>query len=179
MWARVHGSQRSRNIAVFGHRFCGGRSLRAPVRYVKEEPPLFPTNLANLSSPPRVLLPLPARTPSFLPSIATGGSNKSAGFYSCLSDILYNPRAGPPPGASASPASPAPTRTRAIRYERRQRCVYAQSTRSGGLQVEAPCSGPYLLDSLHAARVFMPDRPVQTTDRPTQTAETYSRRPPL
>lgn len=34
--------------------------------------------------------------------------------------------------------------------------MYAQSTRSGGLQVRPPCSGPYLLDSLHAASFQAP-----------------------
>lgn len=90
--AHVLGSQRSRNIAVFGHRFCKTRWS-----YTKR-PVLVraPSNLANLLS-----ASLPPATCSLLaPSFHRGGSNKSTGFYSCLSDILYS--AGDPD----SPASP-------------------------------------------------------------------------
>jgi len=84
------GSQRSRNIAEFGHRFCRSRapfSRSHDVRRIRS----LPSNLANLLfvSPP----PPPPATCSFVPSFHRGGSNKSSGFYSCLSDILYS--AGP------------------------------------------------------------------------------------
>lgn len=62
------------------------------------------------------------------------------------------------PGPGALPlvrpllsSSSAPTYTRAIHYKRRQQCICAKY-KERRLTSEAPCSGPYLLDSLHAAR---------------------------
>lgn len=60
-------------------------------------------------------------------SFHRGGSNKSTGFYSCLSDILYSAGPGVSPRASPSssfalslpPSSRAYVRARAIHYKRR------------------------------------------------------------
>lgn len=66
MWARVLGSQRSYNTAVFGHRFCKSRALFSRLRGVHRIHSL-PSNLANFLSVSPFPLSLPA--PSFLPSI--------------------------------------------------------------------------------------------------------------
>lgn len=152
------GSQRSRNIAVFG-RFCGPRSpfLWAPARahvraLVRARSLPFP-NLANL--PLRVSASRYLAAPSF-----HGDSNKSTGFYSCLSDILYSAGPGGPHRPLLSP-SPAPTYARAIRYKRRQQCICAKYKEQRPTS-EAPCSGPYLLDSLHATRFHASRGPTET-----------------
>lgn len=134
VWARVLGAQRSCNIAaVFGQRLpwalrtpcvCESSARRplvveTPLVVVGREkeretrgPPLpFQSRKSSLrvsSSSSRATCVVCAAARSFLP--IAPGSNKSAGFYSCPSDILYSapgPR-GPSPRASPSFRVPPP-----------------------------------------------------------------------
>lgn len=113
---------------------------------------MLPSNLANLlaASPP----PLPVLVRSF----HRGGSNKSSGFYSCLSDILYSAGPGgllsclPPPAFRSLPR----LRTCAIRYKTQATVYICARYKEQRLTSEAPCSEPYLLDSLHAAHFYAP-----------------------
>lgn len=152
VWAHVLGSQRSRNIAVFGHRFCGPcfAVLAGPRENARTQGPLVGPLLQSRKSPLRVSSSrylLAPRSSSF----HRGGSNKSTGFYSCLSDILYSAGPGVSPRASLS-SSFAPSLPFSSRAYGRARArapyvinagnsMYAQSTRSGGLQVRPHVRG--------------------------------------
>lgn len=106
VWAHVLGSQRSLNIAVFGHCFC--KTLLAVLAGPRENVGTRrgprsqggPLPISQISSPPS---PPPATCSLLAPSFHRGGSNKSTGFYSCLSDILYSAGPGVSPRASRPP----------------------------------------------------------------------------
>lgn len=165
--------------SVRPHRFCGTRSparfflhgapaRASTLRYVRVPSPFSSSvcspfsNLANLPARARarVFSSLGYLALSLLPTVDERDSNKSTGFYSCLSDILYSAREGP----GASPPVPPPLRHRLHVRARgspyvisEARCAMRARYKKQRMPAEddaSPCSGPYLLDSLHAARVF-------------------------
>lgn len=148
---------KGRAIAVFGHRFCGpctpflAGPLRGRTYSARRARSLAFPNLANLP----LLLPLPGR--SFRPS--NTAIQISQPDFILVSRIFF---IAPDPGASPRlrpllPPSPAPTYTCAIRYKCRQQCICVKYKERRSTS-EVPCSGPYLLDSLHAVRFHAPRR---------------------
>jgi len=128
----VCSDHKGRAIAVFGHRFCGLCTLflQASTRMGARRAWLASLPQSRKSSSLRLLLPLPG---PLVPSFQHGDSNKSTGFYSCLSDILYI--AGPK-SLTVPFFCPLPRlRTRAPYVINAGNSVYAQSIRSRGLQV--------------------------------------------
>lgn len=125
VWAHVLGSQRSRNSSsirppllwtLYSRRSCGSLASTLLVH----GPLVGPLPISQIS--PRVSSSRYLLAPSF----HRGGSNKSTGFYSCLSDILYS--AGPRGLAVRARVCPLLFRplpsiylpTRAIRYYKRR-----------------------------------------------------------
>lgn len=141
-------SQRSRNTAIFGHRFCKSRAPFSRSHGVRRTRSL-PSNLANLLSACLLLLlllllPLPSR--SFLPSIAAVQISQAD--FILVSRIFF---IAPDPGALSPPSFCFLPRLHTYVIERRQQCICVRY-KERRLTSEAPCSGSYLLDSLHAAR---------------------------
>lgn len=135
----VPGSQRSRNIAVFGHRFCGSYSpfprALAEAHVRRSQGPLASLSQSRKSFSPSPLLPLPGR--SFRSS--NTAIQISQPDFIPVSRIFF---IAPGPGASLPLFRPLPRlRARAPYVTNAGNSVYAQSTRRGGLQVRPHVRG--------------------------------------